>query len=95
VADQILTDGQRQVLKERAAHTETWRDDADLDRRRNIGGEFQHTISQCGVLNGAALTDRCRQAIEFRFQEVNDRVASVPVESDVCEGPPLSDSGGV
>jgi len=73
-AKAILTDGQREVIKERADDARAWRDDADLARRRHIATEVRETVFRSGILEGKTLDSKtlCELvSLQWQIQNLN------------------------
>jgi hypothetical protein len=58
VSTDLLTLQQQAQIKQIAADTDAWRNEADLDRRRGICRELQELVKRSGLLEGKTLTDR-------------------------------------
>jgi uncharacterized protein (DUF2461 family) len=71
---QILTPKQHSLVKQRAADTDFWRDESDLERRRRVGQELREVVKKSGVLDGKTLEHRqlCEMVgLQWQVQNLN------------------------
>ncbi|PHR90085.1 MAG: hypothetical protein COA78_35440 [Blastopirellula sp.] len=72
----ILTTEQHHLLKEHAADVSTWRDEADLERRRRIANQMQSEIKRSGILEGGTLDHKtlCELvSLQWQVQNLNPK----------------------